>query len=133
MAATDKTLNYEFPFPKPSDPVDVAGDLKLLAQKLDVSLDAIVKQVAGTMVSGNTETGITVEYDISLKKFNFVLDVPYIKDQVSPMFVHNLHTGVSATYNDVDNRVILEVTGGGGGGGGGVGSASLTDIWWLGV
>jgi hypothetical protein len=41
MAASEQTENYNFPFPDPTDIVDVAGDLRLLAVSLDENIDEI--------------------------------------------------------------------------------------------
>ena len=36
-----ETLNYDIPYPTPSSPVDVAGDLQALAERIDVILPTI--------------------------------------------------------------------------------------------
>jgi len=133
MAASGRSPLYQLPYPLSGDVVDVSGDIQLLALKIDTSFSEIVQDVAGLMVSSNTETGIVVEYDDASGKLNFSLVNSYLKDAVAPILNHNDHIGVSATYNNVDDKIVLEVTGGGGGGSGSTGSASLTDIWWLGV
>jgi hypothetical protein len=127
----ETTTKHLLPYPTPTDFVDVAGDIRRLAQKIDTSVDSIIQTVTGAMVSGNTETGIDVGYNSSTRKLNFVLDIPYIQDQMKDVFVHTLHTNLSVTYNDQTNQMIFAAQAGGGGGG--TGSASLTDIWWLGV
>lgn len=134
MAASGRSPIYDLPYPLSGDIVDVSGDIQLLSLKLDSTLDEVIQDVVGLMVSaGNSETGITVSYDDSSAKLNFALDPNYVKDTAAQMLDHQDHIGISATYNSVDNQLTLEVVGGGGGGGGGTGSASLTDIWWLGV
>jgi hypothetical protein len=67
----DITTNYSFPFPEPSDVVDVTGDIQALAESIDSSMNEIVQDVVGTMVTGNTETGIAVTYSDSTGKLNF--------------------------------------------------------------
>lgn len=71
----DITPNYSFPFPEPSDVVDVTGDIQALAESIDISMNEIVQDVVGTMVTGNTESGIAVTYSDSTGKLNF--DVTY--------------------------------------------------------
>jgi hypothetical protein len=132
MAASGRTSKYNFPFPLDGDLVDVSGDIELLSTKLASDIDGIIKDVVGTMVSGNTETGIDVTYNISTKILNFILQPNYIQDTASAILTHNDHIGVTATYNNTNNRLSLEVTGGGGGGSGSS-NASLSDMWWLGV
>jgi hypothetical protein len=132
MAASGRTSKYNFPFPLDGDLVDVSGDIELLSTTLASDIDGIIKDVVGTMVSGNTETGIDVTYNISTKILNFILQPNYIQDTASAILTHNDHIGVTATYNNTNNRLSLEVTGGGGGGSGSS-NASLSDMWWLGV
>ena len=132
MAASGRTSKYSFPFPLDGDLVDVSGDIKLLSEKLDDTLDEIVQDVLGFMISDNTETGISVTYDDPTGKLNFILNNNYIQDTSAGILTHNDHIGVTATYNNTNNRLSLEVTGGGGGGSGSS-NASLSDMWWLGV
>lgn len=133
MAASGKSPKYLLPYPLSEDVVDVSGDIQLLSLKLDTSLDEIIQDVTGLMISSNIETGISVTYDDALGKLNFALDDNYLKDITAPVIAHNDHIGLEATYDAVQNKTILEVTGGGGGGGGGTSNASITDMWWLGI
>ena len=132
MAASGRTTNYDFPFPLSGDVVDVSGDIQLLSTTLDSDIDGIIQDVVGTMVSGNTETGIDVSYDNVANTLNFILNTNYVQDTASAILTHNDHIGVIATYNNTNNRLSLEVTGGGGGGSGSS-NASLSDMWWLGI
>ena len=132
MAATGRTLKYGFPFPESGNPVDVSGDIQLLATTLASDIDGIIQNVVGAMVSSNTETGIVVTYDTLERTLNFVVNTNYLQDTAAGILVHNDHIGATATYNTNNNRLILEVTGGGGGSGGSS-NASLSDMWWLGV
>jgi hypothetical protein len=132
MAATGTTAKYDFPFPESGNPVDVSGDIQLLATALDSDIDGIIQNIVGIMVSGNTETGIDVTYNNSAKTLNFILNTNYVQDTASAILTHNDHIGVIATYNNTNNRLALEVTGGGGGGSGSS-NASLSDMWWLGI
>jgi hypothetical protein len=132
MASSGRTPNYLLPFPLAEDPVDVSGDISLLANAVDTRFDGLVEDVIGAMVSGNVETGISVTYeDDPVSKLNFILNVPFVKDRVAEMFEHPDHIGINAVYNTVSQQVELEVTGGGGTGGSG--SGSLSDMWFLGV
>jgi hypothetical protein len=132
MAASGRSPKYQFPFPLANDVVDVSGDIQLLSLRLDNTLDEIIQDVLGFMVSDNTETGIDVNYNDSTGKLNFILNTNYVQDISAGILTHNDHIGVTATYNTTNNRLSLEVTGGGGGGGG-TSNASLSDMWWLGV
>ena len=134
MAATDLTDNYDFPFPKPTDIVDVAGDLRLLAVSIDENIDGIIQDVVSVMISGDpAESGIASVYDQETGKVNLSLNVNYIQDEVASLFTHNDHSNITATYTDdgtYGNRIVLNATGGGSASSGG---SSLTDAWWLGV
>jgi hypothetical protein len=131
MAASGRTLIYDLPYPLDTDVVDVSGDIGLLAEAVDEKFNDIVIDVVGLMVSGNEETGISVIFDEPNSKFDFILDINYVKDNVATMFDHEDHIGINAVYDTINRQINLEVTGGGSGGG--VGSASLTTSWWLGV
>jgi hypothetical protein len=132
MAASGITNIYSFPFPQSGDPVDVSGDIQLLATTLDSDINGIIQDVVGAMVSNNTETGIDVSYNNVANTLNFVLNTNYLQDISAGILTHNDHIGATATYNTTNNRLILEVTGGGGGGSGSS-NASLSDMWWLGI
>lgn len=65
------TLNYSIPYPLDTDAVDVAGDIKLLADHLDNNLEEILSDNVGNMVSSNTEAGISVTYQDSDNTLDF--------------------------------------------------------------
>lgn len=132
MAASGQSTKYLFPYPLSGDVVDVSGDIQLLALKLDTTLDEIIQDVTGLMISSNTETGIAVTYDDALGKLNFILDANYLKDTTAPVIAHEDHIGLTAVYDSVLNKTTLEVTATGTGSGG-TSNASITDMWWLGV
>jgi hypothetical protein len=133
MASSGRTPNYQLPFPLSEDPVDVSGDISLLANAVDTRFDGLVEDVIGAMVSGNTETGISITYqDDPISKLNFILDVDFVKDRVAEMLEHPDHIGIIAAYNTESRQIELEVTGGGSGGSGS-GSGSLSTMWFLGV
>jgi hypothetical protein len=132
MAASGRSPLYDLPFPLSGDVVDVSGDIQLLALKLDTSIDEIIQDTIGLMVTANTESGVDVTYNDTTGKLNFVLNENYTKDLVAPIVAHDDHIGLTAVYNTITNKVTFEVVGGGGGGGGSS-NASLSDMWWLGV
>jgi hypothetical protein len=132
MAASGRSPNYDFPYPLSGDVVDVSGDIQLLALNLDTSINEIIQDVVGLMVSSNTENGVDVTYNDSTGKLNFILNENYTKDLIAPIVAHDDHIGLVAAYNTSTNKVTLEVVGGGGTGGG-TSNASLSDMWWLGV
>jgi hypothetical protein len=135
MAASDATPKG-FPFPRPTDLVDVAGDLKLLATSIDSGIDEIIQDAVADMISGDLESsGIDAEYNDTTGKLDLSLNVNYIQDEVAKIFTHNAHSNITATYDDdgspdFNNRIILTATGGGSAA---PNTSSLTSAWWLGV
>lgn len=131
MAASGRSPIYDLPFPLIGDVVDVSGDIQLLALKLDTSIDEIIQDTVGLMVTSNTENGVDVTYSDSTGKLNFSLNENYTKDLVAPIVAHDDHIGMTAVYNTNTNKVTFEIVGGGGSGG--TSNASLSDMWWLGI
>jgi hypothetical protein len=48
------------------------------------------------------------------------------QDAVDDLFIHAYHTNVEATYDDANNRIILQASGGSGSTG-----AQLVNSWWI--
>ena len=79
--------------------------------------DERVQDVVGGMVSGNTEsTGVAVTYDDPTGKLNFEITTANLpgfteaaQDSVAGLFTHAGHTNVTATYDDVENKINLSV------------------------
>ena len=80
--------------------------------------DERIQDVVGGMVSGNTEsTGLAVTYDDPTGKLNFEITTANLpgfteaaQDSVASLFTHAGHSNVTATYDDVANRINLAVT-----------------------
>jgi hypothetical protein len=51
-----------------------------------------------------------------------------VQDYIAPLFNHASHTNLTASYNDVTNKILLSASGGSGGG-----TANLETTWWLGA
>ena len=100
-----------------------------IATKLDITTaastylaiadaDERIQDVVGGMVSGNTEsTGLAVTYDDPTGKLNFEITTANLpgfteaaQDSVASLFTHAGHSNVTATYDDVANRINLAVT-----------------------
>ncbi len=64
-----------------------------------------IADTAGAMVTGNTETGITVTYQDSDNTLDFALDDEYISDLVGTMVTGNTETDIAVTYQDSDNTL----------------------------
>ena len=48
------------------------------------------------------------------------------QDAVDDLFIHAYHTNIEATYDDANNRIILQASGGSGSTGG-----QLVNSWWI--
>jgi len=80
--------------------------------------DEEIQDIIGAMVSGNTETNISVTYDDASGKLNFVstdtntqLTTEQVQDIVGAMFSGNTETNITATYEDSDGTIDLVVGG----------------------
>jgi hypothetical protein len=94
------TSNYALPYPEPSDPVNVAEDIELLAKKIDTSLGELVQDTVGGMVSSNTENGISVTYNDELGKLNF--NVTVIPNQTDNEGKYLTTDGTDVSWESVD-------------------------------
>lgn len=72
----------------------------------DIAVEATADTV-GAMVTGNTETGISVTYQDADNTLDFVVDAEWVADTVGAMFSSNTETGITATYQDDDNTIDL--------------------------
>jgi hypothetical protein len=48
------------------------------------------------------------------------------QDAVDDLFIHSYHTNIEATYDDTNNRIVLQASGGSGSTGG-----QLVNSWWI--
>lgn len=69
-----------------------------------------IADVAGAMVTGNTETGITVTYQDADNTLDFVVDTEFISDTVGAMVTGNTETDIAVTYQDSDNTIDFVVS-----------------------
>lgn len=93
------SISYSFAYEGVFDPDD-----------LTTANEAICDAVGG-MVTGNTETGITVTYEDSDNTLDFVVSDEFICDTVGAMVTGNTETGIAVTYEDLDNTLDFAVDG----------------------
>jgi hypothetical protein len=74
-----------------------------------------LQDLIGAMVTGGTETNITVTYDDTNARFDFVVPTEDIQDIVGAMVSGNTESGITVTYNDGTGKLDFSVSGGGGG------------------
>ena len=78
--------------------------------------DEEIQDIIGAMVSGNTETNISVTYDDAGGKLNFVSDqltTEEVQDIVGGMVSGNTETNIDVTYDDSGGKLNFVVAGGG--------------------
>ena len=73
------------------------------------TLAETVADTIGAMLTGNTETGITVTYQDSDNTIDFVVDAEFISDTVGAMVTGNTESGITVTYQDSDNTIDFEL------------------------
>jgi hypothetical protein len=78
--------------------------------------DEMAQDAVGAMVTGNTETGISVTYDDAGNKLNFAIDDEYVQDLVGAMVSGNTETNITVTYQDSDGTLDFVASAGGGSG-----------------
>lgn len=96
--ATGLTPNYNLPYPLSTDPVNVAGDIEQLADKIDLDLKEIIEDISSDMwTSGGTfSNGLQAPtYNDSTGKMSMSLSQD-LQTSASPTFVNVTLTGDAA-------------------------------------
>jgi hypothetical protein len=68
--ATGITANYSLPYPKTTDPVNVASDIEDLANRIDADLSEIIQDTSSSMITGGTNVGISTSYNDATGKLS---------------------------------------------------------------
>jgi len=95
--------------------LDLSG--KVPDTQLDI--DSTIQNVASSMITGGTHTNISTSFDNVTKKLSFSttpLTQEQIQDFVAPLLNHSQHTNITATYDDDNNRIVLQGSSSSGGG-----------------
>ena len=93
--ATGLTTNYNLPYPLSTDPVNVAGDIEQLADKLDLDLEEIIEDTSSLMwtAGGTFSNGLQAPtYDDATGKMSMSLSQD-LRTSASPSFVGVTLTG----------------------------------------
>jgi hypothetical protein len=99
--STGLTGNYSFPYPFPTDQVNVSGDIEKLAVKIDNDLQEIVEDTSAEMWTGGS--------------FSNGLNTPTYNDTTGKMSMslsQNLQSSASPTFFDLTLTGNLSVNGG---------------------
>lgn len=102
--ASGSTGNYSIPYPIPTDPVNVTGDIEALATKIDNILQEEIEDTAAAMWTGGTFSNgvVTPTYNDSTGKMSMTLTQD-IQTSASPTFVNVTATNqlISSVANGV--------------------------------
>ena len=100
-----------------SGDADIDGTLEADAITVDgTTLTEFIQDTVGAMVTGNTETRVSVTYEDGDGTLDFVVDdmtantqltTEEVQDIVGAMFTGNTETNISATYQDSDGTIDL--------------------------
>lgn len=87
--ASGSTGNYSIPYPVPTDPVNVTGDIEALATRIDNILQEEIEDTAASMWTGGTFSNgiVTPTYNDSTGKMSMTL-AQDIQTSASPTFVN---------------------------------------------
>ena len=92
---------------------DAAGTLTIASTDTNTQLTTEqVQDIVGGMVDGGTETNVTVTYDDTNGRLNFVVDQltsEQVQDIIGPMFSSNTETFIDVAYDDSDGTLDLVV------------------------
>jgi hypothetical protein len=114
--------------------IELDGSNLLTVDTTSAKLAEMIQDRIGEMLSGNTETNVTVTYDDATNKVNFSVSLAVadsaqnvdttaatavalgemIADRVGAMLAGNTETNITVTYDDADNTIDFVVTGGAG-------------------
>jgi hypothetical protein len=103
-----ETLNYDIPYPTNSSPVDVAGDLQALAERLDVVLPTIGLPYHTIEVTNISGASITKGDPVYVSGFNNTSGKPQVtKSQASNLATFPVIGLAQATISNSTDGVIV--------------------------
>ena len=104
-----ETLNYDIPYPTPSSPVDVAGDLQALAERIDVVLPTIGLPFFTLEVTNDSGISINKADPLYINGYNGTTGKPTVaKSQASDLTTFPvIGLAQTAIGNGSDGVVVL--------------------------
>ena len=110
--SSGSTLNYSFPYPLSTDPVDISGDIQQLAVKIDSDLSEIVQDIAAAQWTNGTFTNGILAPTYSEQNGNFSMSMSQnVSASGSPSFV-DLGLSGSVTSGTWNANTIAAIKGG---------------------
>lgn len=71
--ASGTTSNYSLPYPIPTDPVNITGDMEQLAVRIDSILQEEIEDVTASVITGGNQVGMTATYNDLTGKVDFIV------------------------------------------------------------
>ena len=71
--ATGTTPIYALPYPRSTDPVQVASDMEQLARRIDTILRESIEDYTAGLITGGVQIGMTAEYNDATGKVDFTI------------------------------------------------------------
>jgi hypothetical protein len=107
--ASGETTIYDLPYPVDSDPVDVAGDIQLLAERIEVVLPTIGLPYHTVQVTNNSGVSISKGDPVYISGFNNTSGRPEItKSQANDILTFPvIGLAETAIGNGTDGEVII--------------------------
>lgn len=129
--ASGATTNYSLPYPIPTDPVSITGDMEQLATRIDSILQEEIEDVTASVITGGTQVGMTAIYNDLTGKVDFtIVDTgTSIFDNITVRYDAAVNGGnitSSATSGNIFNSDVLNLNIAGSASAINIGSASGT-------
>jgi predicted RecA/RadA family phage recombinase len=107
--ASGETAVYDFPYPLPTDSVDVAGDIQALAERIETVLPTVFLPYADMQVTNDSGASITKGDPVYISGYSSITNKPNVTKSIAS----NINTfpviGISQTTmsNGSDGIVII--------------------------
>lgn len=101
--ATGSTSNYSLPYPKPTDPVDVAGDMQALAGALDILLPELSRPNTKLTAYNGSASAIAVGDPVYISGVEGTTNSPEVSKSDAAVIATMPAVGVAASNIDPGN------------------------------
>ena len=91
-------------------------------------VDGVFNVDEGFGLTFNTEDKLVVDTEVIATVAFVEASTELYQDAVDNLFIHPYHTNITATYDDANNRIVLEGSASSSSSGG----SNLANSWWLG-
>lgn len=107
--ASGETVLYDFPYPLPTDSVDVAGDIQALAERIETVLPTVFLSYADIQVTNNSGASIAKGDPVYISGYNLTTNKPNVTKSTASNINSFPVIGISQTAmsNGSDGVVII--------------------------